>query len=63
MYVNEGQDLFRECLENISLEAAFKFLNVVVQIKKPAEEPAKEVSKPSEEEVIDVEAKDKKEKE
>lgn len=36
-YVNEGQQLFRECLENISLDAAFKFLNVVVQIRKPIE--------------------------
>ncbi len=32
-YVNEGQALFRECLENISTEAAFKLLNVVVQVK------------------------------
>ena len=61
-YVNEGQSLFRECLENISSEAVFKFLNVVVQIKKPTQ-PAPEVSKPSEDEVTDVEAKDKEEKE
>ncbi len=60
-YVNEGQDLFRECLENISLESAFKFLNVVVQIKKPVEQPAPEVAKPDENDVVDVEAKDKKE--
>ena len=59
-YVNEGQSLFRECLENISQEVVFKFLNVVVQIKKPAEEkPAQEASKPAEEDVLDVEAKDK----
>ena len=61
-YVNEGQALFRECLENISQEVVFKFLNVIVQIKKPAEEkPAedKEVKKPAEEDVVDVEAKDK----
>lgn len=61
-YVNEGQTLFRECLESISTEAVFKFLNVVVQIKKPAQ-PASEVNKPSEDEVVDVEAKDKEEKE
>ena len=63
-YVNEGQALFRECLENISQEVVFKFLNVIVQIKKPAEEqPAqpKEAEKPAEEDVIDVESKDKKE--
>ncbi len=59
-YVNEGQALFRECLENISQEVVFKFLNVVVQIKKPAEEkPAEEASKPAEDDVVDVEAKDK----
>ena len=61
-YVNEGQALFRECLENISQEVVFKFLNVIVQIKKPAEEkPAeeKEAEKPAEEDVVDVEAKDK----
>ena len=59
-YVNEGQALFRECLENISQEVVFKFLNVVVQIKKPAEEkPAEEATKPAEEDVLDVEAKDK----
>ena len=63
-YVNEGQALFRECLENISQEVVFKFLNVIVQIKKPAEEqPAqpKEAEKPAEEDVVDVESKDKKE--
>ena len=65
-YVNEGQTLFRECLENISVEAVFKFLNVVVQIKRPAQEqaaPAPEATKPDESEVTDVEAKDKVEKE
>ncbi|MCI6329909.1 MAG: preprotein translocase subunit SecA [Bacilli bacterium] len=44
-YVNEGQELFRECLENISVDCAFKFLNVVVQIRKP--NPADEI-KPEE---------------
>ena len=59
-YVNEGQALFRECLENISQEVVFKFLNVIVQIKKPAEEEEKpEVEKPAEEDVVDVESKDK----
>jgi len=64
-YVNEGQSLFRECLENISTEAVFKFLNVVVQIKRPAAEaaPTNEVAKPDESEVTDVESKDKVEKE
>ena len=63
-YVNEGQSLFRECLENISTEAVFKFLNVIVQIKRPAQEqPAPEAAKPAEGEVTDVEAKDKEEKE
>ena len=57
-YVNEGQALFRECLENISQEVVFKFLNVIVQIKKPAEEK-KETAKPKEEDVLDVESKDK----
>ena len=63
-YVNEGQSLFRECLENISQEVVFKFLNVIVQIKKPAEEAPKEepeATKPAEEDVVDVESKDKKE--
>ena len=63
-YVNEGQALFRECLENISQEVVFKFLNVIVQIKKPAEEAPKaesEATKPAEEDVVDVESKDKKE--
>jgi len=58
-YVNEGQALFRECLENISQEVVFKFLNVIVQIKKPAEEEAKEAEKQAEEDAVDVEAKDK----
>ena len=58
-YVNEGQALFRECLENISQEVVFKFLNVIVQIKKPADEQKEE--KPAEEDVVDVESKDKKE--
>ena len=45
-YVNEGQALFRECLENISVEAVFKFLNVVVQVKvdrSQSEQPEKPV--------------------
>ena len=58
-YVNEGQALFRECLENISQEVVFKFLNVIVQIKKAAEEPQPEAEKPAEEDVVDVESKDK----
>ena len=59
-YVNEGQALFRECLENISQEVVFKFLNVIVQIKKAAEEePQPEAEKPAEEDVLDVESKDK----
>ena len=59
-YVNEGQALFRECLENISQEVVFKFLNVIVQIKKAAEEePKPEAEKPAEEDVVDVESKDK----
>lgn len=53
-YVNEGQQLFRECLENISLDAAFKFLNVVVQIRKPIE-----MNNGSKEEVKDVDSKEK----
>ncbi len=63
-YVNEGQSLFRECLENISQEVVFKFLNIIVQIKKPVEEAPKEepeATKPAEEDVVDVESKDKKE--
>ena len=44
-YVNEGQELFRECLESISVDCAFKFLNVVIQIRKP--NPADEI-KPEE---------------
>ena len=59
-YVNEGQALFRECLENISQEVVFKFLNVIVQIKKAAEEePQPEAEKPAEEDFVDVESKDK----
>ena len=59
-YVNEGQALFRECLENISLDAAFKFLNVVVQIKKPVEEEnQKDAQKPNESDVIDADSKEK----
>ena len=57
-YVNEGQALFRECLENISQEVVFKFLNVIVQIKKPVEEQ-KNAEKPAESDVIDVESKEK----
>ena len=55
-YVNEGQALFRECIENISVDAAFKFLNVVVQIRKQAPAPEE---KPSTEGATDVESKDK----
>ena len=55
-YVNEGQALFRECIENIAQEVVFKFLNVIVQIKKPAEQPQEE--KPAED-VVDVESKEK----
>ena len=58
-YVNEGQALFRECLENISQEVVFKFLNVIVQIKKPVEKQESDANKASEEDVVDVEAKDK----
>jgi len=57
-YVNEGQALFRECIENIATEVVFKFLNVIVQIKKPAEQ-AKEAEKPAEQDVVDVESKEK----
>ena len=57
-YVNEGQALFRECLENISQEVVFKFLNVIVQIKKPVEEQ-KDAEKPAENDVIDVESTEK----
>ena len=56
-YVNEGQALFRECIENIAQEVVFKFLNVIVQIKKPAEQPKEE--KPAEQDVVDVESKEK----
>ena len=56
-YVNEGSDLFRECLENISIEAVFKFLNVVVQVKVERPSAAKEA--PAEEKPVEVEAKDK----
>ena len=55
-YVNEGSDLFRECLENISIEAVFKFLNVVVQVKVERPSAAKETPA---EEPVEVEAKDK----
>ena len=55
-YVNEGQALFRECIENIAQEVVFKFLNVIVQIKKPAE---KQEEKAAEEDVVDVESKEK----
>ena len=57
-YVNEGQALFRECIENIATEVVFKFLNVIVQIKKPAEQ-AKDAEKPAEQDVVDVESKEK----
>ena len=56
-YVNEGQALFRECIENIAQEVVFKFLNVIVQIKKPAEQPKEE--KPAEQDVVDVESTEK----
>ncbi len=55
-YVNEGQALFRECLENISSEAAFKLLNVVVQIRTKHEEQPTE-QKPAEK-PVDIESKD-----
>ena len=55
-YVNEGQALFRECIENIAQEVVFKFLNVIVQIKKPAE---KTEEKPADQDVVDVESKEK----
>ena len=58
-YVNEGQALFRECLEHISEEVVFKFLNVIVQIKKPVEEEKKEAEKPAESDVLDVDSKEK----
>ena len=54
-YVNEGQQLFRECLENISVDASFKFLNVVVQIRKPVEAEERTVDN----DVVDVDSKDK----
>ena len=57
-YVNEGQALFRECIENISVDAVFKFLNVVVQIRKQAEAPVEE-KKPETDGAVDVERKDK----
>ena len=57
-YVNEGQALFRECIENISVDAVFKFLNVVVQIRKQAEAPVEE-KKPETDGAVDVESKDK----
>ena len=53
-YVNEGQGLFRECLEEISVNCVLKFLNVVVQIKRPTA-PVPEENK----DVVDVESKDK----
>ena len=37
-YVNEGQSLFRECLENISVDAVLNYLNV--QVRAPQPEPA-----------------------
>jgi len=58
-YVNEGQSLFRECLEHISCDVALKFLNVVVQIKRPAQAAEEQPTEP----VTDVESKDKAEKE
>ena len=56
-YVNEGQALFRECIENIAQEVVFKFLNVIVQIKKPVEQPKEE--KTADQDVVDVESKEK----
>ena len=35
-YVNEGQSLFRECLENISVDAVLNYLNVQVRVPTPA---------------------------
>jgi preprotein translocase subunit SecA len=57
-YVNEGQALFRECIENISVDAVFKFLNVVVQIRKQTEAPA-QPEQPSKDGAVDAESKDK----
>ena len=53
-YVNEGQQLFRECLEAISVDAVFRLLNVVVQVKvdRAAEAPKEN------EKAVDAEAKD-----
>ncbi|MCQ3035587.1 MAG: preprotein translocase subunit SecA [Bacilli bacterium] len=39
-YVNEGQSLFRECLENISVDAVLNYLNVQVRAPQPEPEPA-----------------------
>ncbi len=36
-YVNEGHQLFKEMLETISVDAAFKFLNVIIRVNKPDE--------------------------
>lgn len=47
-YVNEAQSLFRECLENISVDAVFKFLNVVVTIKNKEEIEAEKADKEKE---------------
>jgi preprotein translocase subunit SecA len=41
-YVNEGHALFREMLDKVSADACLKLLNVVVQIKKPEEQPIDE---------------------
>ncbi len=53
-YVNEGQQLFRECLEAISVDAVFKLLNVVVQVKVDRSQQEKEEETPA----VDAEAKD-----
>lgn len=55
-YVNEGYQMFREMLDDVSLSVAFKLLNVIVQIdnKKPDNQVKKQNA-------IDAEVKDKKE--
>ena len=54
-YVNEGYQLYNDMLDTIAVDVVMKFLNVVVTINKPAEEP-----KPAAEEV-DLTKEDKKE--
>ena len=43
-YVNEGQSLFRECLENISVDAVLNYLNVQVRVPTPAPQINKDES-------------------